>query len=72
MPSDRSVIPLGYSGQKADGTGVAGGCIGNAAELARRLFEAGYRNARIVSGDAVVGGVSTREDGVGVWWGASE
>jgi hypothetical protein len=79
MPDSQSVVsrPLRYTGRRRDGTGITGvGRNGeSAADIAERLFSAGFRTATVwhPDGHQEVGGVrkALAPPHERVWWGES-
>lgn len=58
-----------YQGVRRDGTHAGGGTTEAPAVLVERLFEQGWREVRVRSGDRLVGAVERRLDnGRRTWW----
>jgi hypothetical protein len=61
---------LHFAGTKRDGTACTGVLPGPAADLAKTLYDRGYRSARIEDGDGrELGGVHRDHLGLRSWWG---
>lgn len=70
MNGPNEMFTYTYYGMTRDGRMTSGQDRGqHAAEVARNLHRAGFRNAKLIRAGRTVGGVQLNERGQRIWWG---